>query len=171
MIISLTYGQTTPTVLLSDCKEQLLVMERMTIGVGPTFEAQAWTRDDEWGRTDESFQQITEDRQYISAQEDTILFARLVAQWHQERGATSSLSEMILCPSYQRIIGMGAKALPLILARMEYEQDDPDHWSAALEAITGDDPVPKDAYGDTVKTAEAWFAWAEKNNVWSGVVR
>lgn len=35
---------------------------------------------------------------------------------------------------------------------------DPDHWFWALEMITGADPVPVEAYGDTVQMAQAWTA-------------
>lgn len=168
MSIYITHRNTMPPVL-SGRKEQLLVIEGMTVGVGPDFEAQVRTRDYEWECTDEPFQQAVENGQYTLVQEEIVLFARLVVQWHQERGVTSSLSEMTLCPSYLKIIGMGETAIPLILAQMKDEKDDPDHWSAALEAITGADPVPEEAYGDTVKIAEAWFAWAEENNVWWSV--
>ncbi len=95
---------------------------------------------------------------------DELTFAQRMEQWHVERGFTSSLSEMFACPSYQQIIGMGEKALPLILAQLRREGDDPDHWFAALEAITGHDPIPEDAYGDTLKMAEAWLSWAEERN-------
>ena len=101
----------------------------------------------------------------FSARDDDIVFAHLVNQWHEERGATSSVSEMVECPSYLKIIEMGQKALPLIVAQIRREADDPDHWFAALEAITGDDPVPEAAYGDTVKMAEAWLTWAKERNV------
>jgi hypothetical protein len=87
-------------------------------------------------------------------------FHRLLSQWHKERGATSSTTKMILCPSYQRIIGMGDEAVPFILKQIETEGDDPDHWSAALEAITGANPVPPDAVGNLKKMATAWFDWA-----------
>lgn len=101
----------------------------------------------------------------FSAKDDDILFVHLVSQWHVERGATSSVSEMVECPSYREIIRMGEKALPLIMAQIRRKADDPDHWFAALEAITGEDPVPEAVYGDTVKMAEAWLAWAEEGNV------
>ncbi len=121
-----------------------------------------------WKLTDEQYTQVVEDNgQYSFVGEDTALFAHLVVQWYKERGATSSLSEMILCPAYQRIIGMGEAAVPLILTQMREEKDNPDHWSAALEAITGANPVPEEICGDTVRIAEAWFVWAEENNVWS----
>ena len=94
------------------------------------------------------------------------LFALYVEQWREERGITSSISDMVVCPSYLKIIALGEKALPMLLAQIEREGDDPDHWFAALEAITGQDPVPEDAYGDTVKMAKAWLLWAEKKHAW-----
>lgn len=92
------------------------------------------------------------------------MFTRWMEQWREERGAASSLSGMFACPSYLKIIGMGEKALPLIFAQLRSERDDPDHWFAALEAITGQDPVSEDDYGDTLKMAEAWLSWAEKKS-------
>ena len=97
--------------------------------------------------------------------EESILFSQLVKQWNEERGITSSLSKMFMCPSYKKIIKMGGKAVPLILAQLVREGDDPDHWYAALKAITGEDPVPEDAYGDTVQIAKVWLSWAEERNV------
>ena len=89
-------------------------------------------------------------------------FHLLVQQWHEERPPfSSSIADMIACPSYLRIIAMGRAVAPLILEQLKQEGDDPDHWHAALEAITGENPVPEDAQGDTVRTAEAWIAWGE----------
>ena len=104
--------------------------------------------------------------QYNIVQMDEYMFVQLVEEWREERGVTSSASEMILCPSYLAIIGMGKKALPLILSQMEREGDDPDHWFVALKAITGEDPVSEDAYGDTVRMAQAWFSLARSKYDW-----
>ena len=95
---------------------------------------------------------------------DEMEFSLLLEQWRAERGITSSTSDMVACPSYLRIIGMGERALPLILTQIKREGDDPDHWFTALEAITGEDPVSEDAYGNTVKMAAAWLSWADKIN-------
>ena len=99
-------------------------------------------------------------------QNDSVMFNLLLHRWYRERGITSSLSEMTMCPSYLNIIAMGPAATPLILKQLKREGDDPDHWFAALEAVTGHDPVPEDIYGDTVRMAEAWFKWADENNAW-----
>ena len=100
------------------------------------------------------------------ARVDELKFSSLRDKWYEERGVTSSLTEMVLCPSYLSIIGMGERALPLILKQIEREDDDPDHWFAALRAITGANPVPKNAYGDTVRMADAWLSWAKEKHVW-----
>ena len=90
------------------------------------------------------------------------MFLHLAEQWRLERPATSSsMAEKIACLSYLRIIAMGVSALPLIIEQLERERDDPDHWGPALEAITGENPVPEDARGDTVRTAQAWMAWSK----------
>lgn len=66
-----------------------------------------------------------------------------------------------MLPAYQRIIGMGPDAVPLILAQLEAEGDDPDQWFWALRAITAANPVKPEDQGNTVKMAEAWLRWAK----------
>ena len=90
---------------------------------------------------------------------DDALFQLLIKNWHEERGATSSITQIIACTSYQRIIGMGERALPLIFDRLQAEGDDPDHWGWALHVITGVNPVSPEAAGDTVQIAQAWLDW------------
>ena len=105
-------------------------------------------------------------RDYISVQPE-IEFALLVQQWRAERGITSSVSEMLASPSYQKIIAMGAEvAVPLILSHLKRNLSDPDHWFFALETLTNENPIPDDAYGDTKEMAEAWLSWQKMNNVW-----
>ena len=96
-------------------------------------------------------------------------FHQLVEQWRKERpAASSSIAEIIACPSYLRIIGMGRRALPLIIEQLEHEGSEPDHWCAALEAVTGEDPVPEEAQGDNVRIAQAWIAWVRTTRaVWT----
>lgn len=102
----------------------------------------------------------------IATAEDWHRFRLLADKWRKERGVTSSVAAMSMCPSYQRIIGMGLKAVPMILHELKNERDDPDHWFWALEMITGADPVPVDAYGDTGQMAKAWLSWAEGQYGW-----
>ena len=100
---------------------------------------------------------------------DREVFLQLVEQWHAEMVgvASSSMAEIIACPSYLRIIGMGWRALPLIIEQLEHEGDEPNHWCAALEAISGEDPVPENAHGDTVSIAQAWISWNKARVGWS----
>jgi hypothetical protein len=98
--------------------------------------------------------------------DDKSEFKQLAAQWRLERGSTSSTTEIVLCPSYQAIIGMGAKAVPLILAEMEAEGEHPDHWFWALQALTKADPVSEEDEGDFRKMAKSWLQWASRRYVW-----
>ena len=79
-------------------------------------------------------------------------------KWRKETQHTSSLTKMITHPSYRRIMGMGREVLPLLFQELK---ERPDHWLVALNAITGEDPVPADSkFNDAV---DAWLAWgAEK---------
>lgn len=95
---------------------------------------------------------------------DDALFQHLTERWHLERGATSSVTKMATCRSYQRIIGMGRQvAVPLILNDLAARPENPDHWFWALQALTGEDPVPEDARGDMRRMAQAWLQWGRSN--------
>ena len=81
-------------------------------------------------------------------------FHSLVEQWKADTGASSLVQQQIQHPAYQRIIGMGPQAVPLILHEMRRR---PDHWFWALHAITGEQPVTSGAtFGEAT---EAWLAW------------
>jgi hypothetical protein len=87
------------------------------------------------------------------------LFRELAQQWRQERGPVSSTTQLAMYPSYQRIIGLGAAVVPLLLRELERQ---PDHWFWALKAITGADPVPAASRGKLREVAEAWLAWGRE---------
>jgi hypothetical protein len=89
-----------------------------------------------------------------------IKFQGLVDLWKHERGSMSSITEMSALRPYQTIIGMGEDAVPLILAQLEAEGDDPDQWFWALVAITEVNPGEK-YQGNYRKMAQAWFDWAK----------
>ncbi len=92
--------------------------------------------------------------------------ANLLSEWHKERGITSSSTDMVMCYSYQRIIGMGEKAVPLLLEQIEREGEQPDHWFYALRMLTGKNPVPKEARGNLKKMAQIWLEWARAKYDW-----
>lgn len=83
-------------------------------------------------------------------------FRLLADQWRRETGLLSSVSQIAIHPAYQRIIGMGNKAIPLILQELEKR---PAHWFWALAAITGENPVPLEVRGDVIRMADAWIRW------------
>ncbi len=100
-------------------------------------------------------------------QEDWMEFRRLVGQWKTERGVLSSITQSALCPAYQSIIGMGRRAVPLILRQLKSERNDPDQWFWALQVITGDQPVKDEDRGNYVKMAQAWLDWGiSEDNDW-----
>jgi hypothetical protein len=84
-------------------------------------------------------------------------FRELRRQWKEETLYLSSITQIAMHPAYQRIIGMGRAALPLIFQELRREAD---HWFWALKAITGEDPVPASDRGKLPRMAEAWLTWA-----------
>jgi hypothetical protein len=115
------------------------------------------TRTDTWTTSPTLYYIVGAAHDWASQRE---LFRQLVQKWHEERNEFSSyLSDIIACPSYLRIIGLGPTVVPFIFEQLQNEGDEPDHWGAALEAITGANPVHEGAYGDPVQIAEAWAEW------------
>ena len=107
-------------------------------------------------------QEHTETRERANtAPEDNfeVTFRALTEWWREETGLLSSPSRKAAHPAYQQIIEMGEKAVPFILREM---QDHPGHWSMALQAITGENPVPKEAAGHVIEVANAWLKWGRK---------
>jgi len=81
-------------------------------------------------------------------------FSEQVERWKAETRHWSSVTKMIAHPSYLRIIGLNEPVVPLLIRELD---ERPDHWFAALEAITGENPVPVDATFDQAVTA--WVEW------------
>ncbi len=71
----------------------------------------------------------------------------------------SSISKKAMHPTYHRIIGMGDKAVTPILRQL---QEQLDHWFWALNAITGENPVPQESAGDLRQMAKAWIQWGRE---------
>lgn len=83
-------------------------------------------------------------------------FRHLADRWRKETRYISSLSKIALHPAYQKIIGMGYDAVPLILRELK---DKGGHWLWALHAITDEDPAPDGAAFD--EAVEAWLNWGK----------
>ncbi|MCG3127694.1 MAG: hypothetical protein CHACPFDD_02562 [Phycisphaerae bacterium] len=91
---------------------------------------------------------------------DEARFRALAALWRRDTFNISSTSRMAMHSAYQRIIGMGLVAVPLILREL---QERPDWWFWALQAITGVDPVPPSWRGSLREMAAAWLAWGQEH--------
>lgn len=88
------------------------------------------------------------------------LFEELADRWETETAFESVVSRKAMHPAYQRIIGMGDQAVPLILKRL---QRMPRQWFWALTAITGEDP----ALGETTLdgASAAWLTWGRERGL------
>ena|SRR3990172_3062969 len=89
-------------------------------------------------------------------------FAELAATWREERGYSSSLDDLILNPSYQRIIALGRPVVPYILLELAAA---PDHWFWALSTITGANPIPPEAAGNLREMTRAWIRWGDEQGL------
>ena len=89
-------------------------------------------------------------------------FERLAAEWKEQSRYLSNTAQMAMLEPYQRIIGMGPTVVPLILEELRRQ---PDQWFWALEAITEENPVPREDMGKTRLMAEAWLRWGEQQGL------
>ena len=89
-------------------------------------------------------------------------FQTLAAQWKAGTALVSSTKAMVAHPAYQAIIALGPPVVPLLLRDLERE---PVHWFEALKAITGEDPVPPEAWGKVPAMAAAWLAWGRQRGL------
>jgi len=87
-------------------------------------------------------------------------FRTLVSEWKQQSRFLSSVDQMVILNPYQRIIGLGPRAVPFLLHELEH---DPDYWFWALRSITGHDPVPEESKGKLREMAQAWMKWGREN--------
>lgn len=85
-------------------------------------------------------------------------FSVLKKQWKSDTKYLSSSTEMVMHPSYQRIIGLGPDVIPIILEEIKSA---PDHWFWALEALTGENPVLPEDVGRIGPMTEAWLKWGK----------
>ena len=87
-------------------------------------------------------------------------FAELADQWEIETVFLSSSEQASKHAAYQEIIGMGERAVPLILERMQAQGG---HWFIALHAITGANPVKPADRGKVAVMQASWLKWGEAN--------
>lgn len=80
-------------------------------------------------------------------------------EWHDETGHLSSPEQIAVHDAYQHIIGMGDKAVPLILNDLRTRGG---FWFWALGAITNASPAPDAAAGDMFAIRDAWLTWGRQ---------
>lgn len=83
-------------------------------------------------------------------------FKALVAEWREATLFESSPTAMATHPSYQRMIALGAPALPLVIEELRKRGG---HWFWALRYLADHDPVSDNARGDYERMREAWLNW------------
>lgn len=81
-------------------------------------------------------------------------FLSLMVEWQGATRIMSSMTDKVTHKAYQRIIGLGKPALPLIMRQLSKELD---HWFWALRAISGENPVPRNHVGKLDKMAGDWL--------------
>jgi hypothetical protein len=89
-------------------------------------------------------------------------FQALAEEWRSAVALLSSSTAMRAHPAYQAIIALGPPVVPLLLQEL---QRDRTHWFEALSAITGEDPVPREDWGNIPAMAAAWLAWGRDRHL------
>jgi hypothetical protein len=87
---------------------------------------------------------------------DRVLFKARYAQWLDDSMLDSLPNAMRAHESYQAIVAMGQRVVPLIAAEL---RRDPSFIFLALEDITGADPVDENSMGSLRATTDAWLKW------------
>jgi len=93
------------------------------------------------------------------------LFRERCERWKEDTRHLSSITKMISHPSYLRIIGLAGESYGHELERLLLQelQSEPDHWFAALAAISGEDPVqPEHDFDEAVS---AWLEWGRQKEI------
>src|SRR4051794_32568750 len=85
-------------------------------------------------------------------------FEMLAQRWKAEVEFLSSTSAIINHPAYQDIIALGLPVVPLILRDLEHE---PAHWFEALQTVTGENPVPREHWGNIPAMQQDWITWGK----------
>ena len=94
------------------------------------------------------------------SQEIAAEFRLMCKVWKNETQFLSDSHEIAMHRAYQRIIGMGYAAVPLVIEELQMRGGD---WFWALSAMTGVDPIPKEDWGNFRQMKAAWLNWWSVN--------
>jgi hypothetical protein len=89
-------------------------------------------------------------------------FQTFAEQWKTATGLFSSTTAMVTHPAYRAIIALGPPVVPLLLRDLAQE---PVHWFEALEAITKEDPVPREHWGNIAAMTSDWLTWGRQRGL------
>jgi len=85
------------------------------------------------------------------------MFEGLRSEWKSATSMLSSTHEISMHSAYQKIVGLGRQAIPLLLRELQAE---PDQWFWALEAISRENPADDD--DDFDSRAQKWVNWGRE---------
>ena len=86
-------------------------------------------------------------------------FKELSELWYGDTKKMSFIRQKAIHPAYQKIIGMGWNALPLILRELKTRGGD---WLWAIEAIVRNEN-PAEGMTNFKEAVAAWLAWGREN--------
>ena len=91
-----------------------------------------------------------------------VAFEELALSWSAGTAHLSSPAKMVEHAAYRQIIGLGPAVLPVLLRDLA---ETGRFWFPALNAITGENPIPPDAAGDVERMTDAWIGWGRANGL------
>lgn len=86
------------------------------------------------------------------------VFKANLNRWQQESMIESDWDAVTQLDSFQRIVGLGGAAIPLILQELDHS---PSLLVLALEDILGSGPLSDDMRGDVPRMIGAWKEWLQ----------
>jgi hypothetical protein len=116
--------------------------------------------DEQWFETDTR----TDTETHESAESIDEQFRYLADLWRRETENLSSITRIVAHSAYQKIIEIGKRnrqsVIRLILTDLDKQRS---FWAVALNAISGDNPVPPDHIGNPSKVREDWLKWGKRH--------
>lgn len=88
------------------------------------------------------------------------IFNCLSKVWYEETALSSSITDIVNHPAYQKIISFGPDILPYIFRELERQSS---HWFWALKSITGANPIKPEQRGKVKEMADSWLKWGKDN--------
>jgi len=89
-------------------------------------------------------------------------FDLLFEEWERDTALLSSYSAMMTHPAYQGILGLGLPAVPHLLKKLSGGGGP---LIVALEAITGENPIPPEHEFKSKLMIADWMNWGRKRGV------